>query len=70
MHTVRKLALVACSFSALAIGASFAQAAPGLGQAAPTVLSTETSRSAAAPFVEKAWYHHHYWHHWHHWHHW
>jgi hypothetical protein len=71
MHIVRKLALVACCLSAIAIGANFAQAAPGLGQAAPSVLLTETSRSAAAPFVEKAWWHHHCcWHHWHHWHHW
>lgn len=70
MHIVRKLALVACSFSALAIGANFAQAAPGLSQAAPSVLSTEASHGAA-PFVEKAWWHHHCcWHHWHHWHHW
>jgi hypothetical protein len=67
MHIIRKLALVTCSFSALAIGANFAQAAPGLGQAAPSVLSVAASRGA--PFVEKAWWYHHHccWHHWHHW---
>jgi hypothetical protein len=76
MQFVRKLALVACTVSSLAIGVNFAQAAPGLGQAAPSVLSTEVS-PGTGPFVQKAWWHHcwhcgwgwhhHYWHRWHHW---
>jgi hypothetical protein len=74
MQFVHKLALVACAASSLAMGASFAQAAPSLGQAAPSVLATELS-GGAGPLVEKAWWHHcwhcgwggHHWHHWHHW---
>ncbi len=75
MQVTRKLVFVTCAVSCLTIGvASFAQAAPvaGVVQAAPAVVTTETSH--AAPLVEKAWYRcwrcGWRWRHWHRWHRW